>query len=312
MVRISVCVLVFVLISFIAAAKPPKKEEGSFIANTQPAPSGAVREVPAEALPLWQAKWWGQKPKTTQVLQCGAGTTVAFAVPSTMPKGWNQKRLYKWLADLVGRGMYAPDADQPFSWALARPALAPRQVTVYCLPPEVVTGADNPVFTWSFGTQMAYTDAATDGGPRALGLEFWVAIQLRLWLDWLHFRMEFSPGYTWGIDGEEASSFSLSEFPAVEFRVADWVWVILGVRHRVAFNAEGDNFNALLVEVGGRFRVWKGLDIGLAFNLGGAWFPVYETVDPASLPYWVEIQPPVVQAASGFTGGATLTVGWQF
>lgn len=303
------CVLV--LISLVAAAKPPKKETKMFIAAAQPTPSGPVIEIPNEAAPLWQARWWGHKPKATQVFQCASGTTVAFAVPSIIPRGWSQARLAKWLSGLAAR-MAAPVAVQPVVWALARPSLAQRQVTVFCVPPEPVTGADNPIFGWSFGTQVAYTDAATDGGPRALGTEFWVAIQLRLWLDWLHFRMEFSPGYTWGIDGEEASSFSLSEFPAIEFQVADWARVIVGVRHRVAFNSEGDNFNALLAEVGGRFRVWKGLDIGISFNFGAAWFPVYETVEMTALPYWIDVSSTTVRAASGFTGGGSLIVGWQF
>lgn len=292
-----------------AFAKPPKRSAIDLNPAAQAVPGPRILEVPNGLAPLWQAKWWGHKPSSTQ-LRCAEGTDLGFVVPATLAKGWGQPRLYKWLAPLAS-ALVPAGAVKPVTWFLARSVLAPRQVTAYCIRP-IITGSDNPVFRWSFGTQTVYTDAATSGGPRALGMEFWAAIQLQLWQDWLRFRMEFSPGYTWSVAGEKGGSFSLSEFAALEFKTREWLWLTVGVRHRVAFNAESDNFNALLAEVGARFRIWSSLDVGLSISLGGAWFPIYEIADPATVPYWLDKPPPVVRAASGFTGGFALSVGWQF
>lgn len=316
-VRVFFCLVSFLMMAAsVAGAKPPAKNNDCPpkkvvpIETVQSQPRPSIVEVEVNSIPLWKAKWTGQMPKTGKAPVCGAGTTVTFVVPSNLPNKWSEARFYKWLRSLA-EVMQSGDAEPELAeWQLGRTALNPRQVTVYCIPERGPSGADNPVFGWSVGTQLAYTDAATDGGPRAIGWEFAASLNLRI-LDWLWFRMEFSPGYAWGVDGEEAGSWSISEFPALEFRLQH-VILLAGIRHRVAFNAESDNFNSLTAEIAARTYVWRGLQLGMALGLGGAWFPIYESVDRAQLPYWVDVPPLTVTASSGFTWSLAFVGNWQF
>lgn len=306
---------VLLVLASVAGAKPPAndcppKKKAVPIETVQPLPRPNIVEVEMNSIPLWTAKSAGQVPRPGKAPMCGAGTIVTFVVPTNLPSKWTEARFYKWLrqlAEIMQSGDTEPELAE---WQLGRTALNPRQVTVYCLPERGPSGADNPIFGWSVGTQLAYTDAATNGGPRAIGWEFAASLNLRI-LDWLWFRMEFSPGYAWGVDGEEAGSFSISEFPALEFRLQH-VTLLAGLRHRVAFNSESDNFNSLTAEIAARTYVWGGLQLGMALGLGGAWFPIYESVDRAQLPYWVDVPPLVVTASSGFSWSLAFTSTWQF
>lgn len=302
------------VLASVAGAKPPvdcpPKKKAVPIETVQPLPRSTIAEVEVNFSSLWAARYPGQMPRVGKAPMCAPGTTVTFVVPPRLPSKWTEARFYKWLrqlAELMQSGDTEPELAE---WQLGRTALNPRQVTVFCLPERGSSGADNPIFGWSVGTQLAYTDAATDGGPRAIGWEFAASLNLRI-LDWLWFRMEFSPGYAWGVDGEEAGSFSISEFPALEFRLQH-VILLAGLRHRVAFNAESDNFNSLTAEIAARTYVWGGLQLGMALGIGGAWFPIYESVDRAQLPYWIDVPPLVVTADSGFTWSLAFTGTWQF
>lgn len=224
---------------------------------------------------------------------CPSQTNAAGTVPAV-----------KWIAKAYLGSQHKEQQCPPGHWSVAKKVIDGKVVETKVDPcpsdlsagteprtAAVITKERRSWFRFGFGLNGYYMTTASPG-PDVSGIEGEVYGQLmELFGLPLNFRFSLAPGKS-EIDG--SNPYSLAEYVGFQYQPSEQFSLALGGRHRVIFQQDEENVNALMAEAQLRFRIGGPLLLNLKGAVGSGWFPYMGPVKgyyPAGVEIPIEWKP---------------------